>query len=60
MLGAKGPARKRVLEVAQALPGVARRVMDDPGCGFAGRKVVGEIVGLIEQRCELTIGRLGR
>ena len=57
---AKGPARKRVLEVAQALPGVARRVMDDPGCGFAGRKVVGEIVGLIEQRCELTIGRLGR
>ena len=57
---AKGLARKRVLEVAQALPGVARRVMDDPGCGFAGRKVVGEIVGLIEQRCELTIGRLGR
>ena len=55
---AKGPARKRVLEVAQALPGVARRVMDDPGCGFAGRKVVGEIVGLIEQRCELTIRRL--
>lgn len=54
----KGPARRRVLEMARALPGMARQVRDDPALGFAGSGVVEGIAGLIEQRCELTVRRL--
>lgn len=56
---AKGPARKRVLEMAMVLPEMARRVRDELESGFTGRGIVKEIVGLIERRCELTVRRLG-
>lgn len=55
---AKPQAKKRILEVAQALPQIARQLQADPNKGFAQHKLVEQIIVLIEQRCALTIQRL--
>jgi len=56
---AKPQARRRILELAQALPPTARMLQSNPAHPFAGNAVVERIVSLIEQRCSLTIGRFG-
>ncbi len=55
---AKAQARRRILELARALPTIARKLQSDPGQGFAGNAVVERINTLVEQRCALTIRRL--
>jgi serine/threonine-protein kinase HipA len=55
---ARAPARKRILELAKALPGVARSLQQANGSRYLGRSVVERIVVLIEQRCALTVQRL--
>ncbi len=50
--------RKRILELARQLPPAARKLQSVPGSGFAGRPLIEEIIGLIEQRVALTIRRL--
>lgn len=55
----KAQAKRRILELAKLLPDTARRLQADPGHGFGGHAVVGQINALIEQRCALTIRRLG-
>jgi serine/threonine-protein kinase HipA len=55
---AKAQARKRILEIARALPAAARTLQQDAGHGFAGNSVVERIIVLTEQRCDLTIRRL--
>jgi serine/threonine-protein kinase HipA len=54
----KAQARKRILELAKALPPTARQLQAEPDRGFAGHSLVEQIVTLIEQRCALTIRRL--
>lgn len=54
----KAQAKKRVLELAQALPPTARDLRSVPGLGFAGNPIVERVVALIEQRCALTVRRL--
>ncbi len=56
---ARAPARKRILEMARALPAAARDLQSAPGSGFAGNAVIERIRALIEQRCALTVARLG-
>lgn len=51
-------SRKRVLELARQLPLAARKLQSAPGSGFAGRPLIENITGLIEQRTALTIRRL--
>jgi serine/threonine-protein kinase HipA len=51
-------ARKRILELAKALPGVARSLQQANGSRYLGNAVVERIVVLIEQRCALTVQRL--
>ncbi len=55
---AKAQARKRILEIARALPTAARTLQQDSDHGFADNSVVERIIVLIEQRCDLTIRRL--
>lgn len=55
---ARAQAKKRILGIARSLPPAARGIQCAPGLGFAGNAVVARIVGLIEQRCALTIRRL--
>ena len=55
---AKGPARRRMLELANSLPRAARALQSDRTHGFAGTGVVERIVALIEQRCALTLRKL--
>jgi serine/threonine-protein kinase HipA len=55
---AKPQAKKRILELAQALPQIARQLQADPNKGFAQHQLVEQIIVLIEQRCALTIQRL--
>lgn len=55
---AKAQARRRILELASALPRAARGLQSDRAHGFAGNGVVKRIVALIEQRCALTLRRL--
>lgn len=55
---ARAPARKRILELAKALPGAARSLQQAVNTPFAGNAVVERIVVLIEQRCALTVQRL--
>ena len=52
--------RKRVLELAKKLPLVARELQeaDAHNSGFAGNRVVEQIINLIEQRARLTSQRL--
>ena len=49
---------KRVIELANVLPLVARKIQADPARGFADQALVERIVALIEQRCALMIKRL--
>lgn len=55
----KAQARKRILSFAQLLPQTARRLQADPRHGYENHALVERIVTLIEQRCTLTIRRLG-
>jgi serine/threonine-protein kinase HipA len=55
---AKAAARKRILELAKALPGAARSLQQATHTPFAGNAVVQQMVVLIEQRCALTVQRL--
>ena len=55
---ARSPARKRILELAKALPGAARALLQASGNRYLGNAVVERIVVLIEQRCALTVQRL--
>lgn len=52
----KAQTKKRVLRVAQELPGVARQLQALPL--FSGQSIVAKIVALIEQRSALTARRL--
>ena len=54
----KASARKRILELAKALPLVARSIQQTSGSPYLGNAVVERIVVLIEQRCALTVQRL--
>ena len=54
----KAQAKKRIVEMAKALPIVAKKLQSDPSHGFAGNVVVERIIALIKQRSELTIQRL--
>lgn len=54
----KASARKRILELAKALPGAARSVQQATHTPYVGNAVVERIVVLIEQRCALTVQRL--
>ena len=51
-------ARKRILEMAERLPGVARSTLAAMELQGNGHAVLGEIVGVVEQRCGLTVRRL--
>ena len=50
--------RKRILELARQLPLVALKLASVSDFKFTGHAVVDQIIGLIKQRCELTIRRL--
>ncbi len=52
----KAQTRKRVLHLAQDLPGGARQLQSSPP--FAGQSIVAKIITLIEQRSALTARRL--
>ena len=56
---AKAQAKRRILELAKSLPPTARKLQSSPGHCFAGSTVAERILALIEQRCALTIRRLG-
>ena len=51
----KAQTKKRVLRMAQDLPGAARQLQALPP--FAGKSIVAKIVALIEQRSALTVRR---
>ena len=55
---AKAPARRRILELARALPIAARELQLAPGGGFVGNLLVERIIAALEQRCALTTRRL--
>jgi serine/threonine-protein kinase HipA len=55
---ARAQARKRILEIAKALPAAARALQHSPDSGYATSAVVERIAVLIEQRCALTVQRL--
>jgi serine/threonine-protein kinase HipA len=55
---AKAQTRKRVLELARALPTLARQLQSAQDSGFADHPLVERIVSLIEQRSTLAIRRL--
>lgn len=55
---ARAQARKRILEIAKALPAAARSLQQATDTNFAGNAVVERIIVLIEQRCALTVRRL--
>ena len=52
-------ARKRILALATSMPSVARNLQSVPTLGFGHHGVVEQVVALIEQRCALTVRRLG-
>ena len=55
---AKPQAKKRILDLAKALPVAARQLQADPSNGFAQHQFVEQIIVLIEQRCAFTIQSL--
>ena len=55
----KALARKRILALATSMPSVARNLQSEPTLGFVHHGVVEQVVALIEQRCALTVRRLG-
>lgn len=56
---AKAATRRRLQQLATELPLAARKLQAAPEHGFAGNAVVEQIVQLIEQRCTLTLRRMG-
>ncbi|MDL5038889.1 type II toxin-antitoxin system HipA family toxin [Comamonas resistens] len=56
---AKAATRRRLQQLATELPLAARKLQAAPQHGFAGNAVVEQIVQLIEQRCALTLRRMG-
>jgi serine/threonine-protein kinase HipA len=54
----KAQAKRRVLEIAMALPAAARTLEQATDTSFAGNAVAQRIRVLIEQRCAMTIRRL--
>ena len=56
---AKAATRRRLQQLATELPLAARKLQAAPEHGFAGNAVVEQIVQLIEQRCALTLRRMG-
>lgn len=54
----KAQTRKRVMDLAQAIPRAARKLQGDSSQYFSENALVERIVRLIEQRCALTIDRL--
>jgi serine/threonine-protein kinase HipA len=54
----KAQTKRRILELARALPIVARTLQENPAHSFAGSAVVEQIVALIDARCTLTVRRL--
>lgn len=52
----KAQTKKRVLQIAQQLPAVARSLQATPP--FAGRPIIDKMIDLIDQRTALTIRRL--
>ena len=54
----KAQTSKRVLDLATKLPAIARDIQSDQVRGFANHPLIDRIVGLIEQRCALTISRI--
>lgn len=54
----KAQAKRRILELARALPTKARELHSDSEFPFAESAIVASIVALIEQRCEMTVRRL--
>ncbi len=54
----KAQAKRRVLEIATALPAAARALEQATDTSFAGNAVARRIRVLIEQRCAMTIRRL--
>lgn len=55
---AKAQAKKRITQLANALPQTAQKLRADNAFGFADSAIVDQIVALIEKRCFLTIQRL--
>jgi serine/threonine-protein kinase HipA len=55
---ARAQTRKRILELAKALPLAARSLQQTGGTPYSGSAVVERVVVLIEQRCALTVQRL--
>jgi serine/threonine-protein kinase HipA len=51
-------AKRRILELAGAMPVAARALQSDIQRGFAGHAIVAQIMAIIEQRCLLTARRL--
>lgn len=56
---AKAATRRRLQQLATELPLAACKLQAAPQHGFAGNAVVEQIVQLIEQRCALTLRRMG-
>lgn len=54
----KASARKRILQLAKALPGAARSLQQASHTPFVGNAVVERMLVLIEQRCALAVQRL--
>ncbi|WP_374566727.1 HipA domain-containing protein, partial [Nitrosomonas sp.] len=54
----RAQTRKRILELAQSLPEIARQLQSKKELGFAENPLVERIIALIEQRAALTIRRL--
>lgn len=52
----KAQTKKRVLQIAQQLPAVARSIQATPP--FAGRPIIDKMIDLMDQRTALTIRRL--
>ncbi|UJP05438.1 MAG: hypothetical protein LZF61_00185 [Nitrosomonas sp.] len=50
----KAQTRKRILELAQALPKAARQLQSQTESGFSGHSMVERIISLLEQRATLT------
>ncbi len=51
------PVRRRILEIAQRLPALAQATQTNLEAQGHGHPILGAIVGLVEQRCALTIRR---
>jgi serine/threonine-protein kinase HipA len=51
------PVKKRILEIARRLPGLAQATQASLEAQGHGHPILGVIVGLIAQRCALTIRR---